>query len=211
MLKIGLTGGIGSGKTTVAKFFELLGIPVFNADEAAKRMMVENEYLKQELIECFGELVYDGKNINKKYLANIVFNNEYQLNKLNNIVHPYAIQAGLNWANQQTAPYVIKEAALMFEAGSAFNLDYVIGVFAPKHMRLHRAIKRDNSDRESIEARMQNQIDENIKMKLCDFTLLNNEQQLLIPQILSLHQLFLQIGFENNGVYPPPNKKLNTN
>ena len=116
-----------------------------------------------------------------------------QKKKLNALVHPAAIAKGIKWAAQQNAPYIIKEAALMFEAGSAFNLNYVIGVSAPQHIRIQRAMQRDNILREEVLARMNKQIDETIKMKLCDFVIVNDEQQMVIPQVLQLHQQFLAI------------------
>ena len=193
MLKIGITGGIGSGKSTVAKMFQTLGIPVFNADDAAKTIMNEDEELKEKIIQTFGTATYTNGILNRKYLAHIVFNNAFELEKLNALVHPAAIAKGIKWAAQQNAPYIIKEAALMFEAGSAFNLNYVIGVSAPQHLRIQRAMQRDNILREEVLARMNKQIDETIKMKLCDFVIVNDEQQMVILQVLQLHQQFLAI------------------
>ncbi|MBS1642914.1 MAG: dephospho-CoA kinase [Bacteroidetes bacterium] len=194
MLKIGITGGIGSGKSTVAKMFQTLGIPVFNADDAAKTIMNEDEELKEKIIQTFGTATYTNGILNRKYLAHIVFNNAFELEKLNALVHPAAIAKGIKWAAQQNAPYIIKEAALMFEAGSAFNLNYVIGVSAPQHLRIQRAMQRDNILREEVLARMNKQIDETIKMKLCDFVIVNDEQQMVIPQVLQLNQQFLAIA-----------------
>ncbi|MBS1626963.1 MAG: dephospho-CoA kinase [Bacteroidetes bacterium] len=193
MLKIGITGGIGSGKSTVSKIFQILGIPVFNADEAAKTIMNEDEVLKEKIIQTFGAATYANGILNRKYLAEIVFNNTFELEKLNALVHPAAIAKGIQWAAQQNAPYIIKEAALMFEAGSAFNLNYVIGVTAPQHIRIQRTMQRDSISREEVLARMNKQIDETIKMKLCDFVIVNDEQQMIIPQVLQLHQQFLAI------------------
>lgn len=194
MLKIGLTGGIGSGKSIVSKIFETLGIPVFDADTAAKMVMEEDETLKQQLKAAFGEAVYENNKLNRKYLAGIVFTDKDELNKLNALVHPAAIEMGLQWAAKQQSPYIVKEAALMFEAGSAFNLDYVIGVSAPRHLRILRTMQRDHISREEVMARMNKQIDEEIKMKLCDFVVLNDEQELLLPQVLSLHKKFLEMA-----------------
>lgn len=191
MLKIGITGGIGSGKSIVSGIFKVLGIPVFDADAAAKKIMEEDQQLKAAIIENFGSETYiDGK-LNRPFLASVVFNNTYQLEKLNALVHPATIAASLHWAAQQQTPYVIKEAALMFEAGSAMNLDYVIGVYAPKALRIQRVMHRDQVSREEVLARMDKQIDETIKMKLCDFVIMNDEQQLLIPQVISLHEQFI--------------------
>jgi dephospho-CoA kinase len=188
MLKIGLTGGIGTGKSTVANIFKVLGIPVFDADAAAKKIMNENDELKEKLKLEFGNDVYKNELLDKKYLSNIVFNNNYKLEKLNAIVHPITIQAGIDWAEKQTAPYIIKEAALMFEAGSAYNLDYIIGVFSPVKLRIKRVMKRDGANEAEVEARMKTQIDENIKMKLCDFVVVNDEITFLTKQIIDVHK-----------------------
>ena len=188
MLKIGLTGGIGTGKSTVAKMFKILGIPVFDADSTAKKMMNNNEELKQKIREEFGDGVYQNGTLNRKYLAEIVFNDSYKLEKLNALVHPIAIQEGIDWAAKQNAKYLVKEAALMFEAGSAFNLDYIIGVFAPINLRIARVMQRDGISKEQVEARMKNQIDEKIKIKLCDFVINNDENSFLTSQIIDIHK-----------------------
>lgn len=194
MLQIGLTGGIGAGKTTVAKIFTVLGIPVFNADDEAKMLMNNDEQLKKDIINQFGTESYVNNELNRKYIADIVFNDKYKLDLLNTIVHPATIKHYNNWVMQQKSAYVIKEAALMFEAGSANNLQFVIGVFAPKHIRYKRVMQRDNTTKELVEARMKNQIDENIKMKLCDAIIINDEQQLVTPQVLQLHQHVIKIS-----------------
>ncbi len=191
MLKIGLTGGIGSGKSTVAKVFQTLGIPVYYADDAAKELMNNNEGLKQQIILHFGEDVYENKVLNRKFLAQKVFNNPTQLNLLNSLVHPATIQAAEDWFAQQTAPYCIKEAALIFESGSQQNLDFVIGVYTPTPLRLQRVMQRDNTTASEVKQRMDKQIDETIKMRLCDFVVTNNELELLIPQVMALHEKFI--------------------
>ena len=191
MLKIGLTGGIGSGKSTVAKVFQTLGIPVYYADDAAKELMNNNEGLKQQIILHFGEDVYENKVLNRKLLAQKVFNNPTQLNLLNSLVHPATIQAAEDWFVQQKAPYCIKEAALIFESGSQQNLDFVIGVYTPTTIRLQRVMQRDKATKEEVQQRMDKQIDETIKMRLCDFVVTNNEQELLIPQVMALHEKFI--------------------
>lgn len=194
MLKIGLTGGIGSGKTTVANIFQHIGIPVFNADEAAKIIMQEDESLKLQIQLAFGTETYVNGKLNRQYLAQQVFTNEFKLQQLNALVHPVAIERGLQWARQQKSVYIIKEAALMFEAGSAFNLDYVIGVFAPVNIRIERVIKRENTSAQEVKNRMQHQISETIKMKLCNFVLINDGRQLLLPQVIKLHEQLLQLA-----------------
>ena len=191
MLKIGLTGGIGSGKSSVAGIFNVLGIPVFDADTNAKLIMENDAQLISSIKSLFGDESYLQNKLNRSYIANLVFNNPYKLEQLNALVHPATINAATLWMQLQKTPYVVKEAALLFESGSAANLDYVIGVYAPQHIRIKRVMDRDNLTREQVLARMNRQINEEIKMKLCDFVVINDEQQLLIPQILRLHKRFI--------------------
>lgn len=191
IIKVGITGGIGSGKTTVAKVFEVLGVPVYYADEAAKRLMNEDEILKGEIQHHFGKECYLEGKLNKKYLSELVFTNDKKLALLNSIVHPVTIADAQKWMQQQTTPYAVKEAALIFESGSQQELDYVIGVFTPIPMRIQRVIKRDQLSREEIKARMDKQMDESIKMRLCDFVITNDEQQMVIPQVIQIHNTIL--------------------
>ena len=186
---IGLTGGIGAGKSVVAKIFTTLGIPVFNADEAAKHIMQTSPAIKAKLIEQFGTTIYNDTGLQKEKLAGIVFNDPFQLQLLNAIIHPVTIQAAKDWAAKQTSPYVIKEAALIFESGAADGLHKVIGVTAPLSLRIHRVMQRDSVSKEQVEARMQHQISDTIKMRLCDYVIQNNNQQMLIPQVLELDQV----------------------
>ena len=191
MLRVGLTGGIGSGKSTVADIFRVLGIPVFDADAATRQLMEADESLIASITKEFGAEAYSNKKLNRKYLASIVFNDVYRLEKLNAITHPAVINAAQVWMQQQKAAYVIKEAALMFESASAAGVDLVVGVFAPQHIRIKRVMDRDAVSRQDVLARIDKQIDEGIKMKLCDHILVNDEQQLLIPQVLHLHEKFI--------------------
>lgn len=191
MLKIGLTGGIGSGKSVVSGIFNVLGIPVFDADTEAKLIMEKEEQLALSIQKLFGDKSYTDKKLNRKYIANIVFNNPGKLEQLNALVHPAAILAANKWMNVQTTPYVVKEAALLFESDSARHLDYVVGVYAPQQLRIERVMQRDNVTSEHVLARMSRQTGEEEKMKLCDFVIVNDEQQLLIPQVMQLHEKFL--------------------
>lgn len=188
---IGITGGIGSGKSTVARIFGLLGIPVYSADDAAKEIMVKDQLLIEQIKDHFGAEAYlpDGS-LNRKFISNIVFSDKAQLEKLNSIVHPATIRDSEAWANRQRSPYVIKEAALMFETESFHHVDKIIGVYAPESLRILRVMRRDGVSREEVLARMHKQIDDRIKMKLSDFVVYNDEQQMVIPQVLALHKLF---------------------
>ena len=160
MLVIGLTGGIGSGKSTVSKIFEVLGIPVYYADDASKRLMNEDEELKEKLRSTFGDKTYVDGQLDKAYVAAVVFNDPGKLVLLNSIMHPATIKDAEKWMLHQTTPYAIKEAALIFESGSQEYLDKVIGVYAPVAVRIHRVMQRDNVTREEVLSRMNKQIDE---------------------------------------------------
>lgn len=194
MLKVGITGGIGSGKSTVAAMFAVLGVPVFDADKQAKHIMANNPNVRQQLIAAFGPDSFQDGALNRSYLASVVFNNPDKLQLLNSIVHPAVIAAAENWFAGFNTPYMLKEAALIFESGSARTLDYVIGVTAPAALRAQRIIQRDGISREEVIKRMQSQLDDTIKMKLCDFVVHNNEQESVIQQVLAIHHRLLEIG-----------------
>ena len=192
-MNIGITGGIGSGKSMVAKVFEVLGIPVYYADDAAKRLMNEDEDLQQQLIASFGDAIYTNGLLNRKVLATLVFNDTKKLSLLNSIVHPVTIKDGEAWMKKQVAPYTIKEAALIFESGANKYLDKVIGVYAPAPLRLQRVMLRDNLPEEAVKARMEKQMDEETKMGLCDYIINNNGQELVIPQVMKIHEMLLAL------------------
>ena len=194
VLKIGLTGGLGSGKSTVAKIFEVLGIPVYYADNEAKRIMHNDLKLKAEIIKHFGEESYVDNQLNRSYLSSVVFENKEKLSLLNSLVHPATIRDSKEWINRQTTPYAIKEAALIFETGSQEALDYVIGVSAPLHLRIMRSMKRDQLTREQVQQRMSKQIEEVIKMHLCDFIIYNDEVKPVIPQVFELHKKLITLS-----------------
>ena len=197
VLKIGLTGGIGSGKTTVAKIFELLGTPVYYADEASKRLYHTNKELMAGLKKHFGEDVYTNEQLNRSKLAAIVFNDPGKLELLNSLVHPLTIKDAEEWMQKQKVPYIIKEAALLFEAGSAKGLDFIVGVSAPEELRIKRVMDRDGIKKEEVLNRIKRQMDEKTKMSLCDFVIKNTEEELVIPQVLALHEKFL--GMSKNS------------
>ena len=142
----------------------------------------------------FGESVYANENLNKKALADIVFNDPEKLALLNALVHPATLKDVESWIQSQSSPYIIKEAALIFESGAHQNLDYVIGITAPAPLRIQRTMQRDGITREAVVARMDKQMDDTIKMKLCDFVITNDEQEMLLPQVLALHDKLLSLS-----------------
>lgn len=196
MLKIGITGGIGSGKTTVCKVFEILGVPVFYADMVAKSIMHTDDQLRQEIIKNFGRQSYaETGELNRVYISAIVFNNKAELEKLNSLVHPAVFRAFEVWtATQKRAPYVIKEAALLFESGSFKICDRTVLIISPEIIRMERIMKRDGISAEEIRARMSRQLSDQEKEKLADHVLINDEHELMIPQILGLHTYFLGLS-----------------
>ena len=197
MLRVGLTGGIGSGKSTIAGIFEVLGIPVSYADQEAKRVMNEDPGLKEQILHHFGPEAYVQGQLNRPWLAAQVFPHKEKLELLNSLVHPATIRAGAIWMSEQEAlsrPYVIREAALIFESNGGKGLDFVIGVYAPVTLRIHRTMQRDHITREAVLQRMNNQIDEDIKMRLCDAVIVNDDQQAIIPQVLELHDRLLKLA-----------------
>jgi dephospho-CoA kinase len=196
VLRIGITGGIGSGKTTVAKIFEVLGTPVYYADDAAKNIMNENEPLKQLIIQHFGEATYTDGQLNRPVLSSLVFNDPEKLTLLNSLVHPVTISDADKWMRAQTFLYTLKEAAILFETDAWKYLDYVIGVKAPLELRLKRTMLRDGITAEAVQKRMDKQMNEEEKMERCNFIIENNEEELLIPQVVSLHEKLLLLAAE---------------
>ncbi len=174
----------------------MLGIPVSYADREAKRVMNEDPLLREQIIRHFGEETYGGGILNRSFLAARVFTNPAKLKLLNSLVHPATIRDGEKWMSSLPAatPYAIREAALIFETRAAFYLDFVIGVHAPTTLRIHRTMVRDHLSREEVQQRMNNQIDETIKMRLCDAVIENDDQQAVLPQVLDLHQRLLQLA-----------------
>jgi len=195
MLKVGITGGIGSGKTTVCHMFEILRIPVFYADEAAKALMDNDAALKAKIAALFGEDIYlDGK-LNRAALSSAVFGNPEMLAALNAMVHPASLAAARAWLDAQTTPYAVKEAAIFFESGTYIDIDVMIGVSAPEETRISRVMQRSAISREEVLARMSRQMNEQEKMDRCDYVIVNDGTEAVIPQVLRLHeQLLKQAG-----------------
>ena len=187
MKRIGLTGNIGSGKTTVAFCFEILGVAIFNADKEAKLLMNEDVYLKQSLIAEFGKDVYLDNELNRKYLSNLAFNDDLVLKRLNALVHPVVQDAFEKWSVQQSGAYVIKEAAILFESNTYQSLDAIICISCPEEIRLIRILKRDDLSEKEARQRMSNQWAEEKKISLSDYVITNDNSSLVMPQILSVH------------------------
>lgn len=189
MIRVGITGGIGSGKSTVCKIFASMGVPVLDADSLAKRIAEEDLNVRQQIIDEFGTESYDkqGK-YNRKYIASIVFNDASKLTRLNSIIHPAVINYSNRWAEQhQQHPYIIKEAALMFESGSYKYNDINIVVDAPKELRIQRILSRDNSSIEEISRRIESQMHDDERNSIADKIILNDERNSLIEQVYQLH------------------------
>ena len=194
MLKIGITGGIGSGKTTVCKVFEVLGIPVFYADVVAKQIMVTDDILMEGIKETFGmESYLPAGVLNNKHLAGIVFSDAIALEKLNALVHPAVFRAFDRWvaAVPASCPYTLKEAALLFESGSYKMCDYNILVTATQSSKISRVMQRDGVTAAQVQARMDKQFSDEQKMELADFQIRNDESSSLILQVLDLHEQFI--------------------
>lgn len=192
MLKVGITGGIGSGKSVVCQVFQTLGIPVFNADLAARELMETDANLIANIKKSLGTGSYIGNIPDRKKIAAIVFENPDKLTQLNALVHPVVLQYGARWMASQKTPYAIKEAAIFFESGSYKEMDIMIGVYAPKEVRLQRALHRGNISEADILKRMANQMDEDEKMKRCDYVITNDLRIAIIPQIIALHKVLLE-------------------
>lgn len=194
MLRVGITGGIGSGKSVVARIFATLGVPVYDADAASKRLMNESEEMRNEIIRHFGSEAYKNGILDRAYLSQCVFGNTERLDLLNAIVHPATKKDGNDWMMIQEGPYALKEAAIIFESNSHLNLDKIIGVYAPEELRIQRTMKRNQLTREMVLARMAHQMNEEEKMALCDFVIVNDEKELVIPQVLKTHHELLAIA-----------------
>ena len=188
MKRIGLTGNIGSGKSTIASCFKVLGISVFNSDDKAKFIMNNNSALKQKMIKHFGENVFNEFGLNRKYLSRLAFNNVKVLKKLNDLVHPLVRDSFEIWCNQQNSEYVIKEAAILFESNSNNLLDECICVCCPEKIRLRRILNRGGLSKKEITQRMSSQWPEKKKKALSNHLIVNDDSCLVMPQILKIHQ-----------------------
>lgn len=191
--QVGITGSIGSGKSLICKIFKTLGVPVYDADSHAKKLMTTDGILMSGIKKEFGDLSYHGNgSLNRKYLAEHVFHDEEKLQRLNSLVHPRVAVDYSNWVEKhQRFPYVLKEAALLFESGSYKSLDRIVVVHAPVEMRIQRVLKRDARTVEQIRAIVEKQMPDDEKLNRADDIVVNDESVLLIPQVLKLHKEFL--------------------
>ncbi len=199
MMIVGVTGGIGSGKTTVCKVFRALGIPVYDADQAAKDLYDRDPELLRSVRDAFGDAILDpeGK-LDRKKMAELVFGDPEKLQLLNSLVHPRVRADFRKWAKLQThAPYVIREAAILFESGTHKDCDKVITVTAPVELRMQRVRQRDQRSEEEIRRMMERQWTDDEKVRRSDAVLVNDERDLLVPRIVALHQEFLQLAQPN--------------
>ncbi|TXD85154.1 dephospho-CoA kinase [Subsaximicrobium wynnwilliamsii] len=192
MIVVGLTGGIGSGKTTVANFFKTLGVPVYIADDEAKKLMNSSKVIKKELVAIFGSKAYLDGLLNRDYLANKIFTDQSLLQKMNKIVHPQVAKHFKEWLKKQNSDYVIKEAAIIFEHQKQAEYDRIITVVATKEARMKRLLKRDGSSRARIEAIMANQMPDSDKIKRSHFVIENNLLEATEKQVLETHNSILE-------------------
>lgn len=194
-LKIGITGGIGSGKSTVCKLFELIGIPIFEADSWAKKLTNTHPQIRKELIRLYGKDIYSPTGtIDRKKLASIIFNDQIQLQKVNNLIHPVVRDEFRAWSEMQKTPYVIHEAAILFESGVYKMMDYNILVSAPKTLRVERIVHRDHTTTEQINERMEKQWSDKQKRKLADTEIKNDNTELIIPRVIKIDKQLKEYG-----------------
>lgn len=188
---VGLTGGIGSGKTAVAKMFRALNVPVYNSDKEAKRLMKSSKKVRKAIIKLLGEDAYKGKKLNKTYISNSIFTNKGLLQKLNSIVHPVVKKHFSAWVKKQNAPYVIQETAIIFENLSEDNYDKIVLVTAPKETRLERVMSRDGVSKKKVMERMSNQWDDYIKVKKSDYVIENIHLEDTKSEVIRIHNQLL--------------------
>jgi len=194
MLKVGITGGIGSGKTTVCMVFETLGVPVYYADKQAKLLMNTDPELKASIKEYFGSKIYNNDSLDRRKLAMVVFNDKAALEKLNSLVHPSVARDFEYWFSKQTSPYVLEEAAIIFESDIVHRFNKVILVTAPVDIRIDRVCNRGNVTPESVRERMNNQWTDEKKIPLADYIIYNDNNRLITHQILEIHKQLLVVS-----------------
>jgi len=199
MFIVGLTGGIGSGKTLISNIFEIFGVPVFYADLEARKLLDQDHAIRKNLIDHFGKDIYSTGNLDRKKLASIVFHDKNSLNFLNSIVHPAVRKKFDHWVKERNDhKYLIEEAAILLESGGIDRFDMVVTVSSPENIRISRVMERDQVTKEDVIKRMKNQISEEERNQLADDVIMNDGTELVIPQVLQLHQIFLKSGMQNS-------------
>ena len=194
-MKVGLTGGIGSGKTLVCSVLEKLGVAVYYADSEARRLMNSDPELEHQISGLFGNKAYEGGSLNREFLAQRVFKDKELLTRLNELVHPAVQKDFSRWASEQKpAFYVVEEAAILFESGSDRNMDLTVGVFSEKELRVQRVMQRDGIAREQVRMRMNSQMNEKEKMERADMVIYNDGKLMILPQIINMHNAILKRG-----------------
>lgn len=194
-MKVGLTGGIGSGKTLVCSVLEKLGVAVYYADSEARRLMNNDPGLAAKISTLFGNKAYEGGSLNREYISQRVFKEKELLKRLNELVHPAVRMDFSRWISEQKpATYVVEEAAILFESGSDRNMDLTVGVFAEKELRVRRAMLRDGSTREQVLNRMNSQMSEKEMMERADIVIRNDGKEMILPQIINMHNVILKRG-----------------
>jgi len=190
---VGITGGIGSGKSLVCKIFFSLGVPIYDADSRAKWLTNNNKEIRQAVIKNFGEESFTDSGLNRDHISSIVFNDSSKLDLLNSIIHPAVANDFKKWVSEQSASYIIKEAALMFESGSYKQMDAVVNVSAPTEIRIKRVLARDPfRTKKEIESILKKQLSENERIEKSDHVIINDGKSMVIPQVLQLHHTFLK-------------------
>ena len=187
-MKLGVTGGIGSGKTSVCRVFNVLGIPVFSADPEAKEIMDNDKGIIRRINSIAGKDLYINGSLNRRELATLIFNDKTLLKEVNSLVHPVVLDRFKRWEMDQTAPYVILEAAILFESGGSKLVDRIATVVAPMEERVERVIHRNSLSREQVLERIRNQMDDESRIMLSDYVIHNSENDLIIPAILKIHE-----------------------
>jgi dephospho-CoA kinase len=191
-MKLGVTGGIGSGKTSVCKVFTVLGIPVFSADRAARNIMDGDKDVKEAIKSIAGRDLYSDGALDRVALAALIFNNSNLLGKVNSLVHPVVFEHFATWEKEQSAPYIIMEAAILFESGASKLVDRTATIIAPVEERLNRVMLRSKLSREQVMERMKNQMDDETRIRLSDYIICNSENDMIIPAILKIHEDILE-------------------
>lgn len=191
IFRLGITGGIGSGKTTVCKTFKVLGVPVFSADEEGRVIMDTNTRLKKDLNKLVEEDLYTSGELDRRRLASIIFNDSEMLNKVNNLVHPLVFESYRKWCMQQKSDYVIFESAILFEAEAEEHVDKILAVIAPLEERVKRVMERNKMSRQQVMERVQNQISDDEMIKRSDYQVNNADTEMIIPQVLEIHKEIL--------------------